>query len=122
MTIVRLVPLGSIGSNHTHVKINKSGKEYIENVKGYCCCYHNIFDHMVESEKISSEHLYFSLTIYGEARSENEASKRAIAWIIRNRLTKKRWGDLYRTIVLKPAQFACWRKTDPNYKKNADTG
>ena len=72
---------------------------------------------MVEIEKISSEHLYFSLTIYGEARSENDASKRAIAWIIRNRLTKKRWGDSYRTIVLKPAQFSCWRKTDPNYKK-----
>ena len=102
---------------HTRKKVTKAGQEYIENVKGYCCCYHNIFDHMVEIEKIPSEHLYFSLTVYGEARSENDASKRAIAWIIRNRLTKKRWGDSYRTIVLKPAQFSCWRKTDPNYKK-----
>ena len=102
---------------HERKKINKHGKVYIEHVKGYCCCYHSPFDAMAEKEKISTDHLYFSLTLYGEAGGENEASKHAIAWVIRNRLTKKQWGDSYRTIVLKPLQFACWRKNDPNYKR-----
>ena len=107
---------------HERKKINKQGKVYIEHVKGYCCCYHNPFDHMAEDQKIPTEHLYFALTVYGEARSENEASKRAIAWIIRNRLTKKRWGTSYREIVLKPAQFSCWKKNDPNYKRLQNPG
>lgn len=77
---------------------------------------------MAEAEKISSENLYFSITLYGEAGGENEASKRAIAWIMRNRLSKKRWGDSYRSVVLKPGQFACWRKSDANYKRMQHPG
>ena len=57
--------------------------------------------------------LFFVLTLYGEARGENAASRQAIAWVIRNRLTKKIFGDSYRSIVLKPLQFSCWRKNDP---------
>lgn len=68
---------------HDRKKTTKQGKVYVEHVKGYCCCYHGPFDHMAEDEKIPTQHLYFSLTVYGEARSENEASKRAshyFAW------------------------------------------
>ena len=60
--------------------------------------------------------MFVVLTVYGEVRGENFASKKAIAWVIRNRLLKKTFGDSYRSIVLKPLQFSCWRKNDPNYK------
>ena len=54
----RPAQLESIGSNHTRKKVTKAGQEHIE--------------------KIPSKHLYFSLTVYVEARSENDSSKRAI--------------------------------------------
>lgn len=61
--------------------------------------------------------LYFALTLYGEARGENDASKRAIAWIIQNRFSKKMGEKSYQAVVLKKSQFSCWKKSDPNYKK-----
>ena len=115
-----LTPVCSDGkywvSPHERKRKTKIGKVYIENVKGYCCCYHGPYQKIAEEEKISYDHLFFALTIYGEARSENAASKRAIAWIIRNRFTKKKGEDSYRKIVLRPLQFSCWNKDDPNYK------
>lgn len=68
-------------------------------------------------EKIPLDHLYYALTVYGEAGGENIASKRAIAWIIRNRMAKKRWGDSYQKIVVRPSQFNCWNTKDPNYAR-----
>lgn len=102
---------------HQRKRIDSHGKPYIQYVKGYCCCYHGPFQKISEEEKISFDHLFFALTIYGEAGGENIASKRAIAWIIRNRLRKKRWGNTFRKVVLSPAQFACWNKHDPNYMR-----
>jgi hypothetical protein len=104
-------------SPHQRKRITKGGKIYIQQVKGYCCSYHNPYQKIAEEEKIPLDHLYFVLTVYGEAGGESIASKRAIAWIIRNRLAKKRWGDSYRKVVLKRNQFACWNKNDPNYKR-----
>lgn len=71
---------------------------------------------MAEEEKMSLDHLYFALTVYGEAREENEASNRAIAWIIKNRYDKSGKGS-YQQIVLKRIQFSCWNKKDKNYEK-----
>jgi spore germination cell wall hydrolase CwlJ-like protein len=68
-------------------------------------------------ENIPLDHLYYALTIYGEAGGENAASKRAIAWIIRNRMAKKRWGDSYQEIVVRPSQFNCWNRKDANYPR-----
>lgn len=103
-------------SPHERKRINKSGKPYIQHVKGYCCCYHGPYQKIAEEENLPFDHLFFVLTVYGETRGENAVSQKAIAWIIRNRFNKKTFGDSYRNIVLKPLQFSCWSKGDKNYK------
>lgn len=103
-------------SLHQRKRIDKNGKPYIQQVKGYCSCYHGPYQKIADEEKIAFDHLFFVLTVYGEARGENAASRRAIAWIIRNRFSKKKGKDSYRKIVLRRLQFACWNKNDPNYK------
>jgi len=102
---------------HQRKRISKKGKHYIQQIKGYCCCSHSPYQKIAEVEKMSLDSLYFSLTVYGEARGENDASKRAIAWIIQNRSTKKLGGNSYQKIVLRKSQFSCWKESDPNYKK-----
>ena len=94
-------------SPHERKRINKIGKPYIQHVKGYCCCYHGPYQKIAEEENLPFDHLFFALTVYGEARGENAVSQKAIAWIIRNRFNKKKFGDSYRNIVLKPSQFSC---------------
>jgi hypothetical protein len=101
---------------HQRKRIHKNGETYIENVKGYCCHYHNHYREMAIEENISLDHLYYALTVYGEASGENSTSKRAIAWVIRNRFNKKS-GQSYKDIVLRKSQFDCWEKSDPNYKR-----
>nr|WP_242489789.1 cell wall hydrolase [Pseudomonas sp. TH07] len=58
---------------------------------------------------------HLSMTIYGEARGQNYASKIAIAWAIRNRLESSHWGDTYKSVVTARYQFTCWEKNiDPD--------
>lgn len=58
-------------------------------------------------------------TLWGEARGESLAGQIAVAWTIRNRVndgqTKSRWSEGYAGVCLKPWQFSCWNKNDPNY-------
>ncbi|UZD96660.1 cell wall hydrolase [Pseudomonas corrugata] len=58
-------------------------------------------------------------TLWGEARGEGLAGQIAVAWTIRNRVEdgrgKSRWGEGYAGVCLKPYQFSCWNKKDPNY-------
>ncbi|KJH75364.1 cell wall hydrolase [Pseudomonas sp. ES3-33] len=58
-------------------------------------------------------------TLWGEARGESVAGQIAVAWAIRNRVfdgkTKSWWGEGYAGVCLKPWQFSCWNKNDPNY-------
>ena len=63
-------------------------------------------------------------TIWGEARGEGYKGMQAIASVILNRskyaLSKKRgfwWGGDIVSVCLKPWQFSCWNKNDPNRKK-----
>jgi spore germination cell wall hydrolase CwlJ-like protein len=63
-------------------------------------------------------------TIYGEARGENIAGKEAIACVIINRVKKAKennnnfwWGNSVDEVCLKPWQFSCWNKNDPNRDK-----
>ena len=102
---------------HQRIIKDRNGKTHIEQVKGYCSSYRAPYPKIALEEKISLDHLYYALTVYGEASGENAASKRAIAWIIRNRMTKKRWGDSYQKIVVRPSQFNCWNRKDVNYAK-----
>src|SRR5207253_3445521 len=102
---------------HKRKRVTKDGRVYIQKVKGYCCTPHNLYQKIADDEKMLLDHLYFALTLYGEARGENDASKRAIAWIIQNRFMKKKGTVSYQKIVLRKSQFSCWKKSDPNHKK-----
>lgn len=59
-------------------------------------------------------------TIYGEARGEYAkkdgglAALIAVANVIHNRFRQGRFGPTHRDICLKPFQFSCWNKDDPN--------
>lgn len=62
-------------------------------------------------------------TLWGEARGEGLAGQIAVAWTIRNRVDMDLhndgkpdwWGEGYAGVCLKPWQFSCWNKNDPNY-------
>lgn len=55
-------------------------------------------------------------TLWGEARGEGLGGMIAVAWVIRNRAAKPGWwGRDVSTVCLKPWQFSCWNKGDPNY-------
>jgi len=62
-------------------------------------------------------------TLYGEARGEELAGIEAVASVILNRVAFARsrgrywWGNDVKSVCLKPAQFSCWNKADPNRKK-----
>ncbi|MBC3948368.1 cell wall hydrolase [Pseudomonas folii] len=62
-------------------------------------------------------------TLWGEARGEGLAGQIAVAWSIRNRVEMDLhndgkpdwWGEGYSGVCLKPWQFSCWNKNDPNF-------
>jgi spore germination cell wall hydrolase CwlJ-like protein len=60
-------------------------------------------------------------TIYGDARGETLDGMEAVANVILNRYEIARrhengywWGSTIKDICLRPAQFSCWNKNDPN--------
>ena len=62
-----------------------------------------------------------SKTIYGEARGESVAGQEAVANVILNRVKMNLiqpmwWGKTIQEVCLKPYQFSCWNKNDPNFK------
>ncbi|MBC8157732.1 MAG: cell wall hydrolase, partial [Alphaproteobacteria bacterium] len=57
-------------------------------------------------------------TVWGEARGEDEIGKIAVAHVIKNRAKHpKWWGKTIMEVCLKPWQFSCWNKKDPNREK-----
>ena len=71
---------------------------------------------MTETEK---DRDVLARTLWGEARGETLAGMVAVAWTIRNRVNdgkaKSWWGEGYAGVCLKPYQFSCWNKNDPNF-------
>lgn len=74
-----------------------------------------------------------ALTLYGEARGEPTTGKRAVLWTIRNRQARAKaymdkhghahplYGDGSAAgVVLKPYQYSCWLKGDPNLREIMD--
>lgn len=56
-------------------------------------------------------------TIWGEARGEGRKGMEAVACVIMNRTKNPRWwGKDVLSVCLKPWQFSCWNKKDPNFK------
>lgn len=57
-------------------------------------------------------------TIWGEARGEGFLGMKAIACVALNRAAKPSWwGTTIEGVCLKPWQFSCWNKNDPNLAK-----
>lgn len=62
-------------------------------------------------------------TLWGEARGESLIGIEAVASVILNRVAKAKkkggfwWGNTIEQVCLKPYQFSCWNKNDPNYPK-----
>jgi hypothetical protein len=66
-------------------------------------------------------------TVYGEARGEGEEGMEAVACVIMNRFKAQKWFTGYRercgikipdiaATCLKPRQFSCWNRNDPNFE------
>ena len=55
-------------------------------------------------------------TIFGEARGESDAGRRAVAEVIYNRAIKRseRFGTSVEQVCRKPFEFGCWNLDDPN--------
>ena len=56
-------------------------------------------------------------TVYGEARGEGLSGQQAVAWVIRNRAAYRPpawWGAHPGDVCIKPKQFSCWNRDDPN--------
>lgn len=57
-------------------------------------------------------------TLWGEARGEGTQGMQAVANVIMNRVKKGGWyGATPKEVCLKPSQFSCWLKSDPNRSK-----
>ncbi len=59
-----------------------------------------------------------AMCVYGESRSEPYEGKLSIGFVVMNRLEEKSWyGKTLKEVLLKPYQFSCFNRNDPNYKK-----
>lgn len=68
-----------------------------------------------------------ALTIYGEARGDTQEGRAAVAHTILNRCKARKWwgkdvsgvaeDHSISAVCLKPMQFSCWNKSDPNFDK-----
>lgn len=57
-------------------------------------------------------------TLYGEARGEPLNGMEAVATVVMNRVRRGGWfGKDVISVCLKPYQFSCWNKGDPNFSK-----
>lgn len=73
----------------------------------------------------SRDRITAALTLWGEARGESREGKVAVMWVIRNRAEADLhgdskpdwWGESIRDVCLRPGQFSCWNKGDPNRRK-----
>lgn len=81
---------------------------------------------MIDTTHLTDTHV-LACTLYGEARSESTEGILAVACVIRNRVKsdwgndKKPdwWGEGFRGVCLRPAQFSCWSPAggEGNFKK-----
>ncbi len=65
-----------------------------------------------------NEVLVLARTIYGEARGENDETKKAVANVVINRVKNpKWWGKTVKEVCLARKQFSCFNFSDPNFEK-----
>lgn len=62
-----------------------------------------------------------SATIFLEASAEPPEGRRAVAWVIMNRLYSRRYGPSVTSVCLWPEQFSCWNAADPDRQRLGKT-
>ena len=61
--------------------------------------------------------ILLTMLVFGESRGEPQEGKVAVAWVVKNRVSKPRWwGDTWPSVMLRPYQFSCFNKDAPLYK------
>lgn len=65
----------------------------------------------------SYDRILLALCVWREARGESSEGKRAVAWVIRNRVRDPRWPNRVGDVVLQPRQFSAFNSDDPNASK-----
>jgi len=72
--------------------------------------------HGAVSEVNEDAAMVVAMTLYGEARNQDAAGQQAVASVILNRVAKQKafYGLNAKDVCLKPWQFSCWNKNDPN--------
>ncbi|MEQ9486045.1 cell wall hydrolase [Coleofasciculus sp. F4-SAH-05] len=71
-------------------------------------------------ESLANDIDILARTIYGEARGESDQGKEAVAWSVINRVNYAQarggywWGNTIRDVCLKPWQYSCWNRNNPN--------
>lgn len=63
--------------------------------------------------QINNDVLTLARTIYGEAASETQAGKEAVANVVINRARDRRWPSSIASVCRQPWQFSCWNANDP---------
>lgn len=59
-----------------------------------------------------------SLAVWRESRGELLTTKQAVAWSIRNRVSRPRWwGHSWTSVILLPYQYSSFNHNDPNATK-----
>ncbi|MEE4207949.1 MAG: cell wall hydrolase [Parvularcula sp.] len=56
------------------------------------------------------EAILTALTLWGEARGEDELGRKAVASVIVNRTNDRRWGNLFEDVVMQKWQFEPWNE------------
>lgn len=60
------------------------------------------------------DYTFTALTLWREGRGEPIEARRAIYWVIRNRMNDKRWPDTAYAVCTQPKQFSCYNADDLN--------
>ena len=76
----------------------------------------------VDIQKENPDLNVLAQTIWGEARQEGTKGMLAVGNVIKNRAeaNSRLFGQGIRGVALKPKQFSCWNKGDPNREKLKD--
>jgi len=62
-----------------------------------------------------------TVLLLGESRGERIEVQAGVGCVVRNRVNHPSWmGSNYKEVILKPYQFSCFLKNDPNYEKLKD--
>lgn len=76
----------------------------------------------LDNFKSDSDKVLLARLVYGEARNCSDEEKAAVAYTVVNRaMDGKKWnGETIRESILKPWQYSCFNKNDPNREKLMD--